>query len=101
MGFKKSEPSLSFLSNGGVGKQKKSENMSFWPSFSELRWTVHRQILHSTHYHAYPSTDTQNQAILCCMRPWTLREAPKKRPIGVVSKIASHPRKSDSLGISQ
>jgi hypothetical protein len=69
--------------------------------FSEPRWTTHRPIWQTTRHNAYLSNDTQKQALLCFMRPWTLREALKKRLIGVVSKMASYPRTSDFLGISR
>jgi hypothetical protein len=52
----------------------------FWrvSYFSEPRWTTHRQILQATQRNAYLSTDTQKQALLCCMRPLTLREGSPK-----------------------
>jgi hypothetical protein len=69
--------------------------------FSEPRWTSRSQILQARQCNAYLSTDTQISAFWCCMQPWTLREVPKKRPIGVVSKLTIHPRKSGSLNISR
>jgi hypothetical protein len=68
---------------------------------SEARWTTHHQISQVAQCNPYLSTETQKQAFLFCMRPWTLREALQKRPIGVVSKMANHPRKSGFLGISR
>jgi hypothetical protein len=73
------------FSDGGDLKIKNLK-VNFWPPpfflqrvacFSESRWTTHRQTLQAARCNANISADTQKQALLCCMRPWTLWEAPK------------------------
>jgi hypothetical protein len=53
------------LLNGGVGKFKLSEDVYL----SKTRWTAHRQISQASRCNTYRLADTQEQALLCCMRP--------------------------------
>jgi hypothetical protein len=89
MRFKKVRffPRSVISSNGGVWTIENANNLRMWTfhpyffsksSFSEPRWTTHRQFLQASLWNAHLSTATQKQALLCCMRPWTLRKASQK-----------------------
>jgi hypothetical protein len=103
-------PGLSIFQMAAFEKIKKSEfeNVNFWrPFFSELlifqtrdgHPTVkfHRQHDAKNIYRLIP----RNKHFEFVWSHEPSEKPPWKRPIGVVSKMASHPRKSGFLGISR